>query len=127
MTDTKGVKKPTGGWPEYRYAMFKHRVTKLNGLWAGIYAEVESDTNKLLRGELATLNTDIETIFQRILGGFNRLCEVKESDDPNEREALEKLKVKIKEAQELLEGPMQRLYDEMERAFRRVAVAGESS
>lgn len=113
------------GWPAFRKAEFKEQVTKLNGIWATVCANIASELNVLLTAAKDRLIETIGKVFKDFYDGFNSFCDAKDGDNPQEKLIRDHLQTNLEKAQKILDGPMKRAYEALERDFRRIGVTSE--
>ena len=97
-------------------------MTKLNGIWKTVCANVVSDFQKLLDHECKNLTEMIGRVFEDFHTGFNSTCEEDDTGDPRQMRTLEELNVKNEKAERILKGPMQLAYEALERDFRQIEI-----
>ena len=79
-----------------------------------------------MASQTAKLVQTVGAIFKRLHSGFNLMCEEKESEFPSQEKLVqEELKVNVEKAQQILEGPMKRAYDALQKDFRGGTVSSE--
>lgn len=93
-------------------------MIKLNGLWTGVYTNVTSDLKTLVKAERDSLTDTIGHVFKDFYTGFNAMCEIDETANPEATRIHEELNVNRLKAEEILNGPMKQAYEALERDFR---------